>query len=87
MCVKLDRRPVKGDCPTGDTDEAPGKGCDCDEYPFASSAQGGSQQSRIASVRRITSGDNRKAGALLGSFFLRERVINDDKFFVDVSSN
>jgi len=55
--------------------------CDCDEYPFASTKQGG----EAASIRFIDSSDNRSAGAKLGAFYYRERVKDGDfgsKFWV-----
>ncbi|NUG02415.1 NucA/NucB deoxyribonuclease domain-containing protein [Acinetobacter oleivorans] len=64
---------------TGDSDEI-ATDCDCDEFPFAATHQGGSG----ASVKKIDASDNRRAGSLLGSFFNAERVLDGDKFFINV---
>lgn len=79
-CVERKNSPIQGECGSGDTDEPAGKGCDCDEYPFASSQEGG----KNASIRIISPDDNRRAGGLLGTFYLRERVTNGDPFFVEI---
>ncbi|MBN3746737.1 hypothetical protein G3N96_15020 [Burkholderia sp. Se-20373] len=78
--------PVTGQCTfTGDPDETPSD-CDCDEYPFASTEQGASREPEV-SVKRIDASDNRRAGAFLGSFYLNQRVIDQEAFFVDVGSS
>lgn len=60
-------------------------GCQCDEYPFAATRQGGSNLSNPGvSVRMITGGDNMKAGQLLGTFYTQQRVIDGDEFYVKV---
>ncbi|KGW74899.1 deoxyribonuclease NucA/NucB family protein [Burkholderia pseudomallei MSHR2990] len=75
---------VNGQCTfTGDPDETP-TDCDCDEYPFASTEQGASREE--VSVKRIDASDNRRAGAFLGNFYLSQRVLDAEKFYVDVDS-
>ncbi|AXF25278.1 hypothetical protein CUJ89_30130 [Burkholderia pyrrocinia] len=75
---------VNGQCTfTGDPDETP-TDCDCDEYPFASTEEGASRDD--ASVKRIDASDNRRAGAFLGNFYLNQRVLDAEKFYVDVDS-
>lgn len=76
---------VNGQCTfTGDPDETP-TDCDCDEYPFASTEQGASNDPEV-SVKRIDASDNRRAGAFLGNFYLNQRVLDQEKFYVDVGS-
>ncbi|MXN76871.1 hypothetical protein GR157_19290 [Burkholderia sp. 4701] len=75
---------VTGQCTfTGDPDETQ-TDCDCDEYPFASTQQGALNYE--VSVKRIDASDNRRAGAYLGNFFAGERVLDDEKFYVDVGA-
>ncbi|SFZ79094.1 NucA/NucB deoxyribonuclease domain-containing protein [Chitinimonas taiwanensis] len=84
-CVARKNNPIQGECGSGDTDEPAGKGCDCDEYPFASSREGGQDDDGSgASIRIISPDDNRRAGGLLGTFYLRERVIDNEPFFVEI---
>lgn len=76
---------VTGQCTfTGDPDETP-TDCDCDEYPFASTEQGASRDPEV-SVKRIDASDNRRAGAFLGNFYLNQRVLDQEQFYVDVGS-
>lgn len=73
---------VTGQCTfTGDPDEEP-SACDCDEYPFAATRQGA--KSGNFSVKRIDSGDNRRAGARLGCFLASQRVLDGERFYIDV---
>lgn len=77
---------VTGQCSfTGDPDDEP-SACDCDEYPFAATNEGAQNKEvgKDFSVRRIDSGDNRRAGAKLGCFLASQRVLDGDEFFVDV---
>ncbi|MGN6083482.1 NucA/NucB deoxyribonuclease domain-containing protein [Trinickia sp.] len=67
---------------TTDPDEPPGP-CNCDEYPFASTNEGASRGE--FSVKRIDAKDNQRAGARLGNFFTSQRVIENDKFYVDIT--
>lgn len=85
QCVAL-YGDVKGQCTfTGDPDDAPSD-CDCDEYPFAASEEGADRKTvgKDFSVRRIDSSDNRKSGGRLGCFLTGQRVLDGEKFFVDV---
>lgn len=52
--------------------------CDCDEYPFASTREGAAMPRTYgeASVRYISRSDNRSAGAKLGAFLRKERLID-----------
>lgn len=52
--------------------------CDCDEYPFASSREGAALPRTYgeASVKYISRTDNRSAGAKLGAFLRKERLID-----------
>lgn len=76
---------VPQSCPVvTDPDEDQGP-CDCDEYPFASTIEGARGKSdNEFSVRRISSSDNQLAGSKLGGFYLKQRVIDNDKFWVAV---
>ncbi|MEV7769884.1 hypothetical protein [Microbacterium sp. NPDC086615] len=74
---------------------------ECDEYPFASTQQGGSKDRRIfqgcrwnpvtktgpagVSVCLIPKDDNKKAGDLLNSFYRQARILEGDVFKVRVS--
>lgn len=62
-------RPYYGSsaCPTQGT-----AGCSCDEFPFASTKQGGANT--FASVKGITATSNSYGGSLLSAFLLNERV-------------
>jgi hypothetical protein len=49
--------------------------CDCDEYPFASTIQGGDPNEQTGVQTAFISGsDNRSAGSQLGNFYRRERI-------------
>lgn len=73
---------VSGQCTfTGDPDDEP-SACDCDEYPFAATRQGA--VSGNFSVKRIDSGDNRRAGARFGCFLASQRVLDGERFYIDV---
>ena len=50
--------------------------CDCDEYPFASTWNGGRVQPNTASVKFINSFQNQASGRKLGDFYLNERLID-----------
>ena len=58
------------------------QGKDCDEYPFAATKEGGNP--RRGSIRVISSGDNRTAGARLGGFYKSQRVLNGDAYYVRI---
>ena len=50
--------------------------CDCDEYPFAATWNGGRLQPNTTSVKFINSIQNRISGSNLASFYLNERLID-----------
>ncbi|MFW0790007.1 NucA/NucB deoxyribonuclease domain-containing protein [Gordonia sp. CPCC 205333] len=52
----------------------------CDEYPFASSRQGGS----ATVIAWVPSGENSSQGGTLGGFYARERVMDGDLYRVTV---
>lgn len=61
----------------------PKKGWSCDEYPFASTAQGGTSVSAInRSTAWVPRSENSKQGGILGSFYKINRLLPHDKFFV-----
>jgi len=64
--------------------------CQCDEYPFAGTYQGGAYAPNSTSVRYIRTGDNGQAGTLFGSFLIQQRVfpreVGVDPFWVDASA-
>lgn len=51
-------------------------GCDCDEYPFASTYQGAFEQWATTSAKYLQQEDNRAIGSALASFYARERIID-----------
>jgi hypothetical protein len=53
-----------------------GAGCQCDEYPFAATWNGGYFQPDTTSVKRINGTHNKKAGDQFGSFLQRQRVVD-----------
>ncbi len=53
---------------------------DCDEYPYASSQQGG--EFNPVWTRVLGASDNRRAGALLGDMYKRCGMRNGDRFYV-----
>jgi hypothetical protein len=51
--------------------------CNCDEYPFASTWDGASQNSNRTSTKQISGADNRAAGnGNLGWFYAKQRVLD-----------
>ncbi len=61
----------------------PKKGWNCDEYPFASTAQGGTSVSAVnRSTAWVPRSENSKQGGILGSFYKINRLLPHDKFFV-----
>ncbi|CAG6391160.1 FG-GAP-like repeat-containing protein [Streptomyces cocklensis] len=56
----------------------------CDEYPFASTYQGGSNGPNSFSVQVVTADDNTTAGNRLGGFYKDQRIIDSDPFYVQV---
>ena len=69
----------KVSCPRGERPD----GLTCDEYPFASTRQGGGfvGRSRI-SVDWITGSSNSSGGGLLGAFYRDQRMLNKNPFWV-----
>lgn len=64
---------------------AAGMTCDCDEYPPASSEEGGyGRPYTDYSVRKILSSDNQKAGSQMGAMYAKERVLVGDNFWIKV---
>ena len=81
LCSALPSQPPKpSTCPDfSDPDTAEAlTPCDCDEYPFASSREGAALPRTYgeASVKYISRADNRSAGAKLGAFLRKERLID-----------
>ncbi|MBD9727811.1 NucA/NucB deoxyribonuclease domain-containing protein [Streptomyces caniscabiei] len=59
------------------------KGKSCDEYPMASTREGGGQESKgLSSHRMINAKQNSKAGTRLNQFYGQNRIIDGDGFFV-----
>jgi hypothetical protein len=57
----------------------------CDEYPFNSTNQGAGYVGRHRiSVKAIPGKDNSTAGSFLAQFYVRNRILNDDTFWVQV---
>ena len=55
----------------------------CDEYPFVSTAQGGTSVSAInRSTAWVPGPENSKQGGILGGFCKINRLLPHDKFFV-----
>ncbi|MFY9810910.1 MAG: PKD domain-containing protein [Aquabacterium sp.] len=81
LCDALPTPPAtNGSCPDfSDPDSVEAlTPCDCDEYPFASTREGAAMPRTYgdASVRYISRSDNRSAGARLGAFLRKERLID-----------
>lgn len=81
-CALIKVRPYSGSesCPTPSS-----LNCECDEYPFASTKQGGYYMPSATSVRRINLTHNRSGGGQLIAFYNSQRVIPGDKFWVKVT--
>ena len=60
-------------------------GKNCDEYPFASTAEGASTGPQHYSVRWINGSQNQLAGSKLASFYGFNRVLDGDDFKVAIS--
>lgn len=57
----------------------------CDEYPFNSTRQGAGNVGRHrVSVKAIPGKDNSVAGSYLSRFYLQNRVLDGDGFWVEV---
>lgn len=62
-------------------------GKDCDEYPFASTWQGSSTNgSDNFSVSLISSDSNQAAGTWLGTWYAYDRILDGDRFHVQVEA-
>jgi hypothetical protein len=62
---------------------------DCDEYPFASTYEGSLAQplgpdNYNFSVRYIDRSDNRRVGSWLGKWYVKDRILQGDKFKVNL---
>lgn len=57
-------------------------GTQCDEYPFASTQQGGLLNG--ASSRTINAADNTTGGRELAAFYRQNRILNFDPFYVQI---
>ncbi|MDK4679970.1 NucA/NucB deoxyribonuclease domain-containing protein [Kingella negevensis] len=65
------------------------EGYDCDEYPFASSYEGGSLNYKAGrvSLRAISATDNQSGGGLLGSMYRVGNISNGERFLVIANPN
>lgn len=61
----------------------PKPGTQCDEYPFASTREGGSSGGPF-SVRRVNDSDNVRAGGKLVQWYSSQRMLHQDDFYVIV---
>nr|WP_269326633.1 NucA/NucB deoxyribonuclease domain-containing protein [Kineosporia mesophila] len=69
-------------CPTARKRAAP-SGFSCDEYPFASTAQGAANVPASEwGWAYVPEGENDKQGGLIGKFFSQNRVLRGDAFWV-----
>ncbi|MEU8542995.1 NucA/NucB deoxyribonuclease domain-containing protein [Streptomyces sp. NPDC048717] len=58
------------------------KGKSCDEYPMASTREGGKDEARgLSSHRMINARQNSKAGTRLNQFYSNNRIVDGDGFF------
>lgn len=57
-------------------------GKNCDEYPFASTSQGGAS----ATTMYVPTGENSRQGTSLNTFYRRNRIGNNDRFKVAVAA-
>jgi hypothetical protein len=61
---------------------------DCDEYPFASTREGSlaglPNPNYNYSVKYINSSDNRRSGCWMGLWLVKDRVLAEDKYQVDI---
>lgn len=58
----------------------------CDEYPFASTAEGAANGNTRWSARVITATDNSTAGSRLGAFYGQQAVLDGDSLAVNITS-
>ncbi|WP_157983505.1 NucA/NucB deoxyribonuclease domain-containing protein [Nocardiopsis sp. TNDT3] len=57
----------------------------CDEYPFSSTYEGASLGNMRYSSRLIEARDNQLAGARLGGMYARNRMLDGDAFYVQIT--
>jgi len=70
-------------CPKGR--KPPHKGWECDEYPFASTAEGGtSVPPQDRGTAWVPGSEQRSQGGELLKFIKQERVLNNDAYYVEV---
>jgi Deoxyribonuclease NucA/NucB len=62
--------------PVSATCQANQAGCQCDEYPFAATWNGGFFAPNSTSVKRIQGPQNQRAGSNLSGFYQKERVLD-----------
>lgn len=55
-------------------------GYDCDEYPFASTREGAATGN--FDLRLVLREQNRRAGGFLSDFYIKQRILNGDPFYV-----
>ncbi|MFJ7496775.1 NucA/NucB deoxyribonuclease domain-containing protein [Streptomyces sp. NPDC097727] len=61
------------------------KGKSCDEYPMATTREGGKEESKgLSSHRMINAKQNSKAGTRLNQFYGNNRIMDGDGFFAKV---
>jgi deoxyribonuclease NucA/NucB len=64
----------------------PHKGQSCDEYPFASTNQGAALVPHgYYKSKAVNDAQNKRVGSLLSSFFLKQRIIDRDPFYVMIT--
>ncbi|MGJ7907974.1 NucA/NucB deoxyribonuclease domain-containing protein [Actinopolyspora sp. H202] len=86
------RRVVRNFCRSSNMPPKPGPGrYDCDEYAFASTYEGaarhnyeGSQHEGHYSVRWVDRDQNQEAGRRLGRWYINQRILDSDEFFVPI---
>jgi Deoxyribonuclease NucA/NucB len=61
-------------------------GKSCDEYPFATTYEGAAKGDNRYSVRYVVAAQNSLAGSRLGSFYGADRVLDNDFFWVSITS-
>jgi hypothetical protein len=60
-------------------------GRECDEFPFATTAQGAFAGNRNYSVRPVSPRDNQVAGNILRDWYSNDRILAGDQFYVTVT--
>jgi hypothetical protein len=61
-------------------------GMECDEFPFATTAQGAFAGNRNYSVRPVQARDNAVAGNILNQWYSSDRILAGDQFYVDIAA-